>query len=329
MIRYLFLALLLACTPACAVSIWNSTAVDPVLETYRIPVDVSSSGSPSHITPLTLKAYVFETPISAQVPDDDIPGGNARGANAVDWQTSRYDATMVASGDQSTIGGGQNNIASGNNSTIGGGAGNTASGNDSVVAGGSAGTASGTASFIGSGSGVIASGTRAVVVGGYNNVADGYESWITGGVNANTRGVRGSFAYGGYFGQTFGVMIGASTTGDTPTVLSSYEASYGAAYNAAIPSATVAACVGIFVSTSASATAGFECKGVVKNIGGTTTLVTGACASIGTPDAALSTVTMSMQANNTDDTLEFVFTGVTETAITTGGEVKCSTSYTP
>lgn len=222
--------------------------------------------------------------ISAQVPDSTAAGGNARGAGAVDWQTTRADSTMVASAASSVISGGN---------------GNTASGADSVVSGGGL------------------------------NTASGANSWIPGGVGADTHSVQRSFAYGGPFGQTYGVTLGVTSTDDVAATLTSVTANSGPTFNLRIVSGYVAACTGVFAASDATAAAGFECNGVAKNIGGTTTLVTGACAAIGTPDSALSTATMAMQANDTDDTLEVTFTGINETVVNVGGELKCSTTFIP
>jgi len=60
--------------------------------------------------------------LMAQVPDSGTAGGNARGSNAVDWQTSRTAATQVASATGASIAGGQNNTASGNYSLAAGSA---------------------------------------------------------------------------------------------------------------------------------------------------------------------------------------------------------------
>lgn len=57
--------------------------------------------------------------IQSQVTDSTTAGGNARGTNAIDWQTSRTLATQVANGVSATIVGGTNNIASGTNSLAG------------------------------------------------------------------------------------------------------------------------------------------------------------------------------------------------------------------
>jgi len=100
-------------------------------------------------------------------------GGNARGANAVDWQTSRASASQVASSSFSTIGGGANNTAStSNGTTIAGGRNNTSSAQDSFVGGGNSNTASGLFSSS---------------VGGLGNIASGYYGFVgNGNLNSTT-----------------------------------------------------------------------------------------------------------------------------------------------
>jgi hypothetical protein len=73
--------------------------------------------------------------IAAQIPDGTSTGGNQRGSNAVDLQTSRAIATQVASGSSSVISGGLRNTASGDNSAIPGGRENVTSGDYSVALG--------------------------------------------------------------------------------------------------------------------------------------------------------------------------------------------------
>jgi len=97
--------------------------------------------------------------VLAQVPDSTATGGNKRGANAVDLQTSRTIATQVASATVSTLIGGQNNTASGIYSTALGGSSNVASGVGAIA-------------------------------GGFGNIASGAYSWALGGVNATTRGIQ-------------------------------------------------------------------------------------------------------------------------------------------
>lgn len=74
--------------------------------------------------------------LMAQVPTSTAVGGNARGANAVDWQTTRSGATMVANGGISTLSGGKNNTASGAQSVVAGGEANIASAPWSQITGG-------------------------------------------------------------------------------------------------------------------------------------------------------------------------------------------------
>ena len=79
--------------------------------------------------------------ISAQAADGTSASGNKRGERSVDWQTSRTDALMVASGASSVIVGGSNNTASGSHA-IAGGTNNQATGDFSVALGNSANTKS-------------------------------------------------------------------------------------------------------------------------------------------------------------------------------------------
>lgn len=276
------LVLFAACAFSAEVKISELPAGSTLTGTEAIPMVQSSTTKKTN--PAAIKAYTFTAPISAQVPDSTATGGNARGANSVDWQTTRADSTMVASAALSVISGGD---------------GNTASGAGSVVSGGGL------------------------------NTASGDNSWIPGGVGADTHSVQRSFAYGGPFGQTYGVTLGVASTDDVAATLTSVTANSGPTFNLRIVSGYVAACTGVFAASDGTAAAGFECNGVAKNIGGTTTLVTGACAAIGTPDSALSTATMAMQANDTDDTLEVTFTGINETVVSVGGELKCSTTFIP
>ena len=74
--------------------------------------------------------------ILANTPDNTVAGGNKRGIGAVDWQTSRTNATNVASGSFTVLSGGQGNQATADSSTISGGTSNATSGGSGVVAGG-------------------------------------------------------------------------------------------------------------------------------------------------------------------------------------------------
>ncbi len=101
--------------------------------------------------------------LQAQATTSTTAGGNARGTNAVDWQTSRGTAAQVASSTYAVISGGQNNSATGGLTAVVGGFNNQATGNSA---------------FVGGGQYNIASGARGVVAGGDNNTAAGFFNFI-------------------------------------------------------------------------------------------------------------------------------------------------------
>ena len=104
--------------------------------------------------------------LQAQATTSTATGGNARGSNAVDWQTARGLASQVANGTVAVISGGQNNTSSGLLTTVSGGFNNNASGNSA---------------FIGGGQYNVASQIRGVVVGGGVNTAAGIYNFVGGG----------------------------------------------------------------------------------------------------------------------------------------------------
>jgi hypothetical protein len=102
--------------------------------------------------------------LQAQATTSTTAGGNARGANAVDWQTSRSAAaTRVASGAVATVLGGTNN---------------SATGFASVTCGGDSNQSTNTYSFIGAGAANAASAHYSSVVSGYSNSATGRFNFI-------------------------------------------------------------------------------------------------------------------------------------------------------
>ena len=104
-------------------------------------------------------------------PDGTTTGGNARGTNAVDLQTTRSAVTQVASGTRSFVGGGERNTASNTNNVVAGGYQNTASGGFSniipaAVCGGGVNTANSMGSFVGGGRANTASNDYSIVGSG-------------------------------------------------------------------------------------------------------------------------------------------------------------------
>ena len=136
--------------------------------------------------------------LQAQKTDSTATGGNARGANAVDWQTSRDTAVRVASGQYATIGGGTTNTASGFATTIAGGNGNTSSGVGAISAGGQSNTTSGTFSSI---------------LGGNLNTGAGFFNFIGGGfTNSGTANAAVTTQSGTMNGTTAVTLSGSNAS---------------------------------------------------------------------------------------------------------------------
>ena len=115
--------------------------------------------------------------LQAQATTSSAVGGNARGANAVDWQTLRSTATQVASGGYSTVAGGQANLASASGAFVGGGYNNLAAGTWSSVVGG----------YQNSITLANSSPAPSVIAGGQGNTANGFFNFIGGGyLNSGT-----------------------------------------------------------------------------------------------------------------------------------------------
>ena len=90
--------------------------------------------------------------LQAQATTSSTVGGNARGANAVDWQTARGAASQVASAGNSVLVGGQNNTVSASRASVLGGLQNNNSSYGGVITGGESNSAgSGNFAFVGSG----------------------------------------------------------------------------------------------------------------------------------------------------------------------------------
>jgi hypothetical protein len=106
--------------------------------------------------------------LQAQATTSSAVGGNARGANAVDWQTSRSNAGQVAVGQYAIISGGAFNTGSGFATVISGGTSNSG-GTYGNVLGGSSNAASGAYSSITGGQSNTAAGFFNLIGGGFTN----------------------------------------------------------------------------------------------------------------------------------------------------------------
>ena len=108
-------------------------------------------------------------------------GGNGRGVGATELQVARYANERVASGDYSTIAGGQDNGANGPWATVAGGAGNVAQANIATVGGGAGNLASGRGATVSGGEGNWATADHSTSSGGRSNQASNGAATVSGG----------------------------------------------------------------------------------------------------------------------------------------------------
>ena len=160
-----------------------------VIAAQASPVNYVQIGASSSGNPLVIQAAGSDTNIplvlqpagtgalQAQQTDSTATGGNARGANAVDWQTARGAASQVASGSNSVLVGGQNNTSSSYTSFLGGGANNYSQASNSFVGAGNSNL-------------VNLAGNYAAIVAGNGNTVQGYANFI--GAGSSNSGTSGS-----------------------------------------------------------------------------------------------------------------------------------------
>jgi hypothetical protein len=227
-------------------------------------------------------------------PDGTATGGNARGARAVDLQTSRSANTRVASGADSAILNGTGNTASGSWS-ISSGRDQSATANYSAALGGKDNIVSGENSIVSGGFLNEVSGTYGGVMGGFRALADR---------NSMQAHAAGQFAAKGD-AQRARFVLRCKTTTNTGVEM----ALDGATTYLSIPSGKIIACtINITGSKSdGTAVAHYLRQYCVKNVGGTSSEVY-APVTIGTDNAAGTTIALS--ANNADDTLRILVTGI-------------------
>lgn len=180
------------------------------------------------------------------------PGGDTRGANAIDLQVQRTVGNeRVASGAYSAIGGGKDNQASGIGASVGGGERNIVYGGWGAIAGGYYNIVSSNSSAIGGGTGNIIGHDNAWIGGGDANrvygrycvVAGGLQNWVfttpgsghsafIGGGQANLASSTHATLAGGYMNKA---LSGASFVGggESNTVSGSYGTIAGGRYNTA------------------------------------------------------------------------------------------------
>jgi len=240
------------------------------------------------------------------VPDGTATGGNARGANAVDLQTSRGAATQVASGSYA-ICAGINNTANGT-SAVAIGNDCTASGLNSQVIGNAA---SATGSYgVSIGRNTLASNTASVAIGGYNTASGAYAIALGSQAIADRYG-QYAFCSNIFAGQGDNQYVRFNlrrkTTDATPTTLMLD----GSSTRLTIPSGKILF-ANILISgikSDGSAAACYKRKVSIKNVGGTTSLV-GSVETIGTDIEDNASTDVTITADNTNDALDISVTGI-------------------
>jgi len=278
------------------------------------------------------------------VPDGTSAGGNVRGANAVDLQTSRSAATQVASG-ASSFTAGINNTASGV-SAFAAGEKATASGQGAVSFGGTtSGIASGASSFVAAMRSGTCSGDNAVAFCRDGGLHTGVRSFSHGEVPGHgsgnvtsqaavgfsgaeataettfsvgyyaqaTRYGQKAFANGSFVTSSFGqaqfviFILRRKTTDATATTLMLD----GSTTRLTIPSGKMML-TDILISgikSDGSAAACYKRKVAIKNVAGTTALV-GTVETIGTDIEDNAGTDVAITADDTNDALQINVTGI-------------------
>ena len=157
----------------------------------------------------------------AQTPDGTNAGGNARGQYATDWQKVRTNAAQVASGNYSTIVGGERNAATGAHSVAGGL--DCRAFNSSAIAMGFSSVASG-ANSVNLSRISTASGSNSKVISNAGT-ASGQQSGVFSGLNCVSN-AEASYSKG-YRGYAY--SLGMEATGLSETISLSGARQYGTA----------------------------------------------------------------------------------------------------
>jgi hypothetical protein len=288
----------------------NTVAPNNTVNASRLLVDATSTNADAVVQPKGTGAFQL------QLADGTATGGNKRGANAVDLQTSRGTAAQVASGNRSAVLYGLSTTASGAES-LAGGNNCLASASNSIALGSSA-TASGNNS--------VAIGNQ-VQAQGASSTAFGLNSWATG-VNSTAIGEMGladrigmlAYASGAFVvrgdAQREEYVLRRQTTDATATELTANNASGSATNRMSIATDSAYAFSALIVGRATAAndnSAGYKIEGVIDNNAGTTAFV-------GTPSVTVlgedtAGWDVAAVADDTNDALVIQVTGAAATTI--------------
>jgi hypothetical protein len=263
--------------------------------------------------------------------DDSTFSGNMAAANAAtiggglgnqvntgaDYATIGGGRQNIAGNYAATIGGGYSNTVYNNYGTVGGGTSNQAGGNSATVGGGDSNTASETYATIGGGYDNDAYGIGSTVGGGSQNQASGEYSTIPGGYMAKATHfgemahANGGFIYPGD-AQASEYVLSNTTANATQTELFLDNYYYSQRITLA-SNRTLSFDILIVAHSNGGASAGYQIKGLIENVNGTTAFVGSPTVTVlGEDVAAWSAVAA---ADNTNDGLVILVTGAASTNI--------------
>ncbi len=212
------------------------------------------------------------------------------------------------------IGGGQGNVASETYAVVAGGYENSAEHTYATVAGGIRNTADGYAGFVGGGHYNFASGSYAVVSGGNYSSAEGDYSTVPGGYAARaTHYGEMAYANGGFGVRGDAQMSFYVLRREKNCVSGVWYNLYldGNSERIAIPSGRTVTFEALVVGrTQAGESAGYIVRGVIENVGGTTTLLSSQTITLGEDDAAWNA---KAEADDANDVLAILVQGNNET----------------
>lgn len=279
---------------------------------FEIPVNYTASpnNTVNHLsmqaTGATANVSVSIVPkgtgsFSLAVPDGTTTGGNVRGANAIDLQTSRTNANQVASGANSvaiginnrasadgsvTIGSGStvtaivNSVAIGASSATGGGGGRcvaignaTASAEYSIAIGNCTASGAGAIAIAHEGGAASAGGSIAIGPGGPS--ASGICSMVLGGGGAasRTNELTFGFRHSQFDVRPGGFFLSATTTNATATALQARNIFGSSNFTTRANTVLHGTLHVTGIKSDGSAVAVYTRRIILKNVGGTITLV--------------------------------------------------------
>lgn len=258
---------------------------------------------PFVITPRGTGAFIL-----GPMPDGTATGGNARGANAVDLQTSRSAATQVASGLQSIAIGSLNRASTSQSIAIG--YGNAVTGLEGKAIGYENTVTAPEGNAIGLRN-TVSNGDAATCIGDYNTASEAY-CLATGGRSFASRWGQRTHACGNFAdigdAQRAIFILRIKTTNNTATTIMLD----GSSRRLTIPSGKLflftAKIVG--VRSDGLRRASYVRKGTIINVAGATSIV-GAIEAVGTDVEDDPNLNITITADDTNDALDIQVTGIT------------------